>query len=344
LFRIEVPPQKYDTDARRTVLEQIDQRVAAIPGVASSSLSGSVLIGGGRSRTSVEIIGRTPDPSVSTYINVVGHRFFETMGLPIVRGRSFNAYDRLTSPRVAIVNQRFVRDYLPEGDPIGRRFKRREATDEVTYEIVGVCGDTPYDRTRAPVPPTWFGVFAQAADPRAATFEVRSAASLSAILPLIRDAVSSVDKDLPVSDVRTQVQQMDATLSQERLFVTLSAAFGVLALLLASVGIYGILAQNVSRRTSEIGLRVALGATRAHVLAMVLREASVLAVVGVIVGFAAAMGLGRHVESVLFGITPNDPLAITGAIVAMLVVALAAGWIPARRACRLDPMVALRHE
>lgn len=299
-----------------------------------------VLVGDSRARTTVEVVDRRPHQRVPTFVNVVGHRFFETMGLPIVRGRSFDGRDRRESPTVAIVNQQFVRQYIPDGNPIGRRFKR----GNTTFEIVGVCGDTHYDRVRSPVPPTWFGVLPQAEEVGQMTFEVRTAASVSAILPLVREAVRTVDKDLPVFDMRTQLQQIDATMSRERLFTALTSAFGVLALVLASVGIYGTLAQNVSRRTGEIGIRVALGAGRADVLAMVLREALLLAVVGVIVGAGIATGLGRFVEAVLYGVTPTDPIAIGGAVAAMLIVALIACWLPARRACRLDPMVALRHE
>jgi ABC-type antimicrobial peptide transport system permease subunit len=176
------------------------------------------------------------------------------------------------------------------------------------------------------------------------TFAVRTAENVSTILPAIREVVRTVDSDLAVYDVHTQQQQIDSTMSNERLFVTLTSAFGLLALILASVGIYGLLAQNVSRRTPEIGIRMALGATRGHVLAMVLREGSLLAVIGVIVGSAAAAALGRFVDATLFGVTPIDPFATGGAVSAMLIVALLAGWMPARRACRLNPLLALRHE
>ena len=340
LFTIDPPRTTYVKEARTALFEQIDRQIAAIPGVEVSSLSAAVLVGEKRARTMAEFTDRTPSTRVPTFVNVVGHRFFETMGVPIVMGRSFDAHDRQDSPTVAIVNQQFVRKYLPDGNPIGRRFK----SGNQTYQIVGVCGDTPYDRVRSPVPPTWFGALPQAQEVGSFTFEVRTAASVSAILPLIREAVRAVDKDLPVFDVRTQLQQIDSTMSRERLFMALTSAFGVLALILASVGIYGTLAQNVSRRTAEIGIRVALGAARADVLAMVLREASLLAVIGVIVGVAVAVGLGRYVEATLFGVTPIDPIAIGGAVTAMLIVALMASWLPARRASRLDPMVALRHE
>jgi predicted permease len=341
LFRLDPPRTRYVKESRVALFEEIDRRIAAIPGVIVSSLSAQVIVSGSSSTTTVGILGKTPRPvDARTHINTVGHRFFETMGIPILRGRSFDARDRRETPKVAIVNQEFVRRYLPDGDPIGRSF----TNGEFKFQIIGICGDVHFTRTRLPAPPTWYPLFAQQEEAGWMTFEVRSAASLSGLVPLIREAVRGVDKDLPLFDIRTQTQQIEATMIRERLFVTLTSAFGVLALILSAVGIYGIMAQNVSRRTSEIGVRLALGAARVDVLLMVLREAWLLAVIGVVLGTAAAMALSRYVESMLFGLTRYDPVAIGGAIVTMLIVALLAGWIPARRACRLDPMIALRHE
>jgi len=160
----------------------------------------------------------------------------------------------------------------------------------------------------------------------------------------VRAEVRAIDKDLPVFDVRTQTQQIDGTLSRERLFVALTSAFGLLALALASIGIYGLVAHGVSRRTNEIGIRLALGAERRDVLAMILREAASLAALGAVLGVGAAAALSRYVRAMLYGITPDDPVAIGAAVAVMMAVALLAGWLPARRASRLDPMVALRHE
>src|SRR5262249_16684431 len=187
-------------------------------------------------------------------------------------------------------------------------------------------------------------LFVQNPDAGPMTFEVRTGATTASIMPSVRQVVDRVDRDLPVFDVRTQMQEIDATVSHERLFAMLTVAFGVLALLLASIGIYGLMANNVSRRTSEIGIRIALGAERLDVLRMVLREASSLAIGGVILGVASATWLARYVESMLFCVPAVDPITIGGAIVLMLLVALLAGWLPARRASRLDAMVALRHE
>jgi predicted permease len=303
-------------------------------------MSNEPIVSGGATTTGVELVGKAPPVSASTYINVVGHRFFETMGIPILAGRTYDSRDHKASPKVAIVNQQFARQFFPNVSAVGRSFKN----NGVAYEIVGICGDVHFQHTREPVPATFYSLVTQADDAGSMTYEVRSAMSVSALTPLIREAVRAVDKDLPVFDIRTQTQQIDATMTNERLFVALTSAFGVLALILSSVGIYGIMAQNVSRRTSEIGVRLALGATRPGVLLMVLREASVLAVIGIVLGTAAAAALGRYIASMLFGLTQYDPIAIGGAIVTMMVVAILAGWIPARRACRLDPMAALRHE
>jgi predicted permease len=338
LFMLDPPRTAgYAKQARVALFEEIDRRIAAIPGVVVSSLSHEPIVSGSVNTTRVEFAGKPP---VSTHINTVGHRFFETMGIPIVAGRTFDSRDHKASPKVAIVNREFVRQFSPDVHPVGRSFESNGAT----YEIVGICGDVHFTRTRIPAPPTWYPLIAQAEEVGTMTFEARSAMSLSALTPLIREAVRIVDKDLPIFDIRTQTQQIDSTMTNERLFVMLTMAFGVLALILSSVGIYGIMAQNVSRRTGEFGVRLALGAARTDVLLMVLREASLLAVIGIVLGTAAALGLSRYIESMLFGLTQYDPVAIGGAIATMLIVAVLAGWAPARRACRLDPMVALRHE
>jgi predicted permease len=343
LFRLDPPRTQYDKQARVALFEEIDRRIAAIPGVIVSSLSDEPIVSGLSNTTTVGIVGKSPAPkpvSGRTHINAVGHRFFETMGIPILRGRTFDARDRRETPKVAIVNQQFVRRFLPDGEPVGRSFRNGPHT----FEIIGVSGDVHFAMTRIPVPPTWYALVAQAEDANAMTFEVRSKASVASLVPLIREAVRAVDKSFPMFDIRTQTQQIDATMTRERLFVTLTTAFGVLALILSVVGIYGIMAQNVSRRTNEIGVRLALGASRVDVLMMVLREVWLLAIAGIVLGTAAALGLSRYVESMLYGLTRHDPLTIGGAIVTMLIAALLAGWLPARRACRLDPMVALRHE
>ena len=176
------------------------------------------------------------------------------------------------------------------------------------------------------------------------TYAVRTQLPAAVILPAIRNAVQSIDKDLPLRDIRTQNEQIEDSISQERLFATLTAAFGILALILACIGIYGIMAYNVARRTSEIGIRMALGARSRQVLLMILRESSWLAILGVAAGLAAAFALTRFVRTMLYGLRPTDPTTLIAATIILLAIAIAAAYGPARRASRIDPMQALRHE
>jgi predicted permease len=340
LFTMDPPRARYVGHARKVLFDRLQEAIAAIPGVDTASLSGDPLLSGGVSNTSVGVDGKPPSPETVAWVNDVGYHFLETMGIPMLAGRSFDAHDRENTLPVSVVSQQFVREFFPNDNPIGRTFRNNDRL----YQIVGIAGDTHVDRARSPVPPTFYRLFTQAGDVGSMTFEVRTAASAAAIMKSVRQAVDAVDKDLPVFDVRTQIDQIDATLSRERLFAMLTASFGALALLLASVGIYGILAHNVTRRTSEIGIRIALGARRGDVLRMILRDASWLAAIGAAGGVAAAVWLGRYVEAMLFGVHPADVTTIAAAIAVMMLVALLAGWLPARRAARLDPMVALRHD
>jgi predicted permease len=272
-------------------------------------------------------------------MNVVDQAFFHTFEIPILYGRSFNAHDRLNSPRVAVVNQEFAREFFPNTNPLGKLFG-----NDTDYRIVGVCGNAKYNNIRNTVPPTFYLPYTQSLDLGYMTFEIKTAATQAGIVKAIREAVHSVDKDLPVFGVRTQTEQIEATISNERAFAALSAGLGLLALILGAVGIYGVIAYAVARRTGEIGIRMALGAQRGQVLRMILRESLLLAAAGIVTGIMAAAGLSRYVAAMLYGLKPYDPITITGVVLVMLGVALFAAWWPARRASRLDPMAALRHE
>jgi ABC-type antimicrobial peptide transport system permease subunit len=212
------------------------------------------------------------------------------------------------------------------------------------YQVVGVSADARYSRISEPMPPTFYRPYRQADDLGSMTFEVRTSLGVGSLQRTIQRVVEGIDRDLPVFDVRTQVEQIDATLSQQRLFAALTSAFGLLALVLASIGIYGVVAGNVASRVTEIGVRMALGAERRDVLLMILREAGMLAGLGVLAGLAAASGLVRHVATYLYEMTPFDPVAAGVAVVLIATIALLSGWWPARAASRLDPMQALRHE
>ena len=350
LFGIAPPRATYPDQRRLVLFDQLHQRIAVIPGVQQATLSAEPLIARGSSQTRIGLdpsvpMVPTPQPTPGVrqaWVNDVGHDFFETMGIPILNGRSFGPPDSATSERVAVVSQQFAREFYPDENPIGKAFRNGNRV----LRIIGVSGDTRYDRSRRPFPPTFYRLYLQ--EPPTAigamTFEVKTTLSQLAAVSAIREAVRSIDRELPVFDVRTQTEQISDTNSQERLFAVLTVAFGVLALVIASIGIYGIMANGVARRTNEIGIRIALGAERTRVLWMVLREAALLATVGAAIGLGLAIGLTRYVESMLFGVPPIDPLTMSAAVGVMLGVALFAGWIPARRASRLDPMVALRHE
>jgi predicted permease len=236
--------------------------------------------------------------------------------------------------------------YFPNENPIGKRFSPNEAgtPDRKWTQIIGICADTRFASLRADPPPMHFDLYLQQDDVGGMTYIVRTRMKSEAIVPSLRAAVQRVDANLPMLDIRTQQEQIDATTQQERMFASLTAGFGVLALTLACVGIYGIMAYTVSQRTNEIGIRLALGAERGQVRGLVLREAAWLAIFGVVAGLAVALALGRLVKSMLYGLQPTDPPSLAAAASLLLAVALLASWMPALRASRVDPMVALRHE
>ncbi len=342
LFTLDPPRTRYAGEKRKALFLQLEEQIQAIPGIQSATLSSSVLVGNGSSTTGARPVGRAPRPGLAdrTWINDVGDGFFETMGIPILYGRSLGSRDRANSPRAIVVNKQFVRTFFPGANPVGQQV----ISDNGTYRIVGVCGDARFDQIRGSAPPTLYRPFLQAQEVGQMTFELKAAASEASIVKSVRDVVRSIDKDLPVFDVRTQIEQIDATVSHERLFAALTSGFGLLAVILASIGIYGIMAYAVARRTSEIGIRMALGAQRRQVLLMILRDTAIMAAVGIGVGIAAASVLTRYISSMLYGLEPSDPLTLCGAAMLLLAIALTAGWWPARKASRLDPMVALRHE
>jgi len=342
LFSLDPPRTRYAGEKRKALFLQLVEGMQSIPGVQSATLSQAVLIANGTWTTKFRTPGRDTRPGDADRgsINNVGARFFETLGIPILSGRSLNAQDRGNAPRVAVVNQEFVRNFFPDGEALGKAI----VNGDETYRIVGICGDTKSKDIRSAVPPTFHRPFMQANDLSVMTFEIKTAASEASILKSVRDVVRSVDKDLPIFDIRTQTEQIDATLSRERVFAALTSGFGLLALVLAAIGIYGIMAHGVARRTSEIGVRMALGAERRQVLVMILRETALLAAAGIVLGIGATAAVTRYIGSMLYGLQPSDPLSFGAAVLLLLAISLLAGWWPARKASRLDPMVALRHE
>jgi predicted permease len=267
------------------------------------------------------------------------------MGNPLIAGREFTRADTATSPRVAIVNETFVRHFLPSRNPIGMRAGRGTGDNvKLDTEIVGVVKDALYSSLRQAPPRVFYTPYTQTTRQGGFYFYLRTGIEPSAVAGLVRREVAALDPYLPVRDLKTMEQQLEEQVFVERLFSALTGSFAGLATLLAAIGMYGVLAYNVARRTREIGVRMALGAPAGRVRGLVLRETSWMLGVGTAFGLASAAALGRLVQAMLFGLEPWDPAIYSGAAVALGAIALFAAYIPARRATRVDPVVALRHE
>lgn len=346
LFNVELPEKVYPGATSNLLLRRLEETFSAVPGVQDVTLTRVPLISGNAMNSTFVPEGqqRKPEGNPSVLANLVGSQFFETFAIPIRTGRGFNAHDTSTSRKVAVVNETLAKTYYPNLNPIGRTFEAGLNHPE-TIEIVGVCADTKYYRVRKDVEPTYYRPYWQKNEGnREATFAIAAKLEAQALLPSLREAMRQVDPSLPMLDVRSQDEQIAANMRQERIFATLTGSFGVLALVLACVGIYGIMAYSVVQRTSEIGVRLALGAIPRQVLVMILGEACWISAAGIALGFAASFLLARSVRSMLYGIAASDPLTFSGAAVLLVFIALGASWIPAHRAASVQPMEALRHE
>jgi predicted permease len=347
LFRIEATPAGYPRGAFSVLQARLQERLEQIPGVRAATFSRVPLLAGTRANRRTIIPGYTPPAGASMNINVNGiaPNFFTAMEIPLLLGRSFTARDDEDAPKVAIVTQAFVRRYFAGENPVGRRFTfgANPNAPATTIEIVGVARDAKYTTVRDAEPVTIYLPAPQMLD-GVANYYVRTAGAAAAIAPAIRSAVREIDPSLPVIDFRTQEQQIARRNSQERLFAQLSGFFGVAALILACVGLHGLMSYLVLQRTGEMGLRLALGARPAQVLQMVLRESFTLVAAGLVLGLAVAYGVGRFVESTLFGLTAADPLTYAVVAGVLAAVTLLAALRPAQRAARVDPMIALRAE
>ena len=347
LFQIVPPQARYPEAAATPLYRRLEERLASIPGVDRETLLQEPLISGNAIANTFVPEGtprKKDGENPTVLLNDVGADFFRTVGIPIVAGRGFDATDTETSRKVAVINEALAKKYFPNVNPIGRTFVEGYH-EPVQVEVVGICGDTKYYDLRNQAEPIFYMPYWQRPHGISqATFVLKTRTDRAAVMDAVRKAVASVDPNLPLMDVRTQNEQIAAKMRNERIFADLSAGFGVLALVLAGIGIYGMLAYSVSRRTSEIGIRMALGARPAMVLGMVLREAAWIAAIGMIAGLGAALGMGKLAASLLYGLKSWDPVTLAGSAVLLGLVALGASWIPARRAAGVDPIRALRHE
>ncbi len=335
----------YEPARSLALIQRAEEELSAIPGVTGVATSLVPLLAHSSlgSDVSVEGFEKGPDTDVHSYYNEVSPGYFRVMGTPLLAGREFTAADIVASPQVAVVNETFAKKFGLGNDVVGR-YMSRDGDDSLNVQIVGLVRDASYVHVKGEVPPQFFTPNRQHDDAGSMNFYVRTSLQPERLLVAIPGVMKELDPVLPVEGLKTFPAQISEDLALDRMISILSAAFAALATLLAAVGLYGVLSYTVTRRTREIGVRMALGADVSHVRTMMLRQVGLMVLVGGAIGVAAAIGLGRLAGSLLFGLSGHDPLVVAMSVVALALVALAAGYIPARRASRVDPMTALRYE
>jgi predicted permease len=331
-----------------TFYSELQKRFAAIPGVRSASVTHHPMIGQGTWSGDVAPAGKQPKPGFSTHFLMTGPDFFSTMQIPLLQGRALDERDRPGSPAAAVVSEAYVKTYFPNQNPLGQHIviARRPPFHDREVEIVGVAANARYGALKGAFRDIVYLPFNQGSyDPvDEMTFALRGSGDLLRYVQTVREIVRMADPRVPVTDVKTQAAEIDQTMNQEIIFARLGTAFAVLALFMACAGLYGTMSYMVTRRTGEIGIRMALGAQRGAVIRMVLREVLVLAGAGLAIGVPVALATSRFISSFLFEVQPNSPAAFLSACAILLSAVLLAGYAPARRASRIDPMSALRHE
>jgi predicted permease len=348
-MEVTLPDKKYpDREQRAVFWERVLERVGNIPGVEAAGEIGNLPLAGNAAMTSFSVIGRPqqPDEGIDTDFDFCTRNYFRAIGTPLLAGREFDARDKVGSPRVVIINQAFARAYFPNEDPVGQRIHLEVFTKKIDegWEIVGVAGDVRQRALGLPPHPTVYR-------PRAFSFfggggylVVRTAGAPLAMAGSVRKAILEVDSSQPVSGVRTMEEVISTSLVSRRFILTVLGGFAASALLLAAIGLYGVIAYHVSLRTREIGIRMALGATRGNAIAVVLRQGMGMVGIGILLGIAGSVALTRVLVNMLYEIKPTDPLTLSTVSLLLAGIGLLACLLPARRAARVDPMVALRHE
>jgi predicted permease len=329
------------------LFERLRDRIARVPGVRQTTFARVPPLSQSNWTSGINVPGYMPTTDESVATNGVDPDYFATLEIPLLLGRAFTARDETGAPKVAIVNQAFAKKYFREENVIGRQMGFGRIGSKPDIEIVGLVRDAQYSTVKVAPPPIVFIPFRQLEGRNSsgdATFVVRFTADPAGVISAVRGSVREVDPNLPLFNVRTQQEQIDRQFTQERLFARLCTFFGALALLLAAVGLYGLMSYAVVRRTGEIGLRMALGALPSHVLGMIVRESMGLVLLGVLVGIGAAWGATRWISSMLFGLSATDPITYSAVAGLLLTVAVIACLLPARRAAKVEPMSALRTE
>jgi predicted permease len=332
-----------------TLYQQVLERVGSLPNVRSVSMATYSPMSGSQRSSSIVVPGYTPQPGDDSVVEDVltGPDYAGTLGIPLLRGRELNIRDNAAAPRVAVVNETFANEFFKDQNPIGRNFTFDDETDDgAPLEIVGVIADIKSEDARTKPNPAVYRPILQIQDQAAysVNIQVRTNGDASSFAGPFRQAINGIDDKIPIYDLTTLEEQVQDNLKQDRLITQLVSFFGALALILASIGLYGVMAHGVARRTSEIGIRMALGARGGNIAWMILRETLVLVLLGLVMGVPTALFAARFVSSQFFGLQSADPAALIGAAVVLTFVAMIAGYFPARRASRVNPLTALRYE
>ena len=347
LFRVNAAAGGYKGPSQSRLYEDLLARIAALPGLRGVAVSHNGLFSGSESGDPIAVEGYTPKPGedIHSRIDMVGPGYFSTMGIPILLGREIGTEDAAAGLCGAVVNETFAHRFFPDTNPIGKHIRDTYPGNPAECIVVGVAADAKYNSLREKTPPRLYGpLFNPWWEQATAVYEVRTFADSASLSTALRSAVQEIAPSLPPIAIRTMNGLVSDTLQTDRFIEQLSSFFGLLAIVLASVGLYGVMAYTVARRTRDIGIRIALGAAPANVLWQILRESLVLAAIGIVIGVPVALAGTRLVRSLIFGLGLADPIVIVAAAALLAVVAALAGFLPAHRASRVDPMVALRYE
>ncbi|HEV7475787.1 MAG TPA: ABC transporter permease [Pyrinomonadaceae bacterium] len=345
---VAVSVKKYPEDAQRSAFyHQALERIAAVPNVQSAAVISPLPLGGSFEAYTFDIAGRPPFPpgqQPSSDSRVISADYFRTMSIPVKQGRAFTDQDREKTTPVVIINETFARLYFPGQEAVGQRIIPMDQAKPITREIVGVVGDVRHAGLDADSGAEYYIPYQQASVDNLTIVARSSAGNPSSLGPSLREVIRSIDKDQPIFNLRTMTQLLDESIAQRRFNLTLLGGFSLLALVLASIGIYGVMSYSVAQRTREIGVRIALGAQARDVLRMILGQGLILTLIGLGLGLAGAFALTRFLATLLFGVTATNPWAYTVVSLVLGAVALVACLIPARRATKVDPLIALRYE
>jgi predicted permease len=338
----------YKPEQLNALYNKILNRIDALPGVHSATLSGAPPMWHGNWGSPITIQGRptAPNEDVSTLLNRVSSGYFETLGIPLLRGRTIGPEDTATSTRAVVVNQTLANQYFPHGDAIGHTFTVADPSVTGSWEIVGIVRDAIYNQAGEGPQPMAYLADTQLteSDHYAYWLQVQTAGDPAAVAGSLRKALADIDLNLPILDTMTISEQLDSLINQQRLVSQLSGFFSLLALSLCVIGLYGVMTYSVIRRTNEIGVRMALGAPTGEVLWLILRELLLLLGIGIGLGIPVTLAANHAIRAGLFGLSPSDPVTLISAVLLIVVVTLVTAYFPARRATRIDPMVALRYE